>query len=249
MPFVEIGFFAGNSTKRLFGITLSFNMKKYLLLLMCSIYLSANGQADWANFARYASENKLLGAPAAGEKRVVFMGNSITEGWKKTDSAFFASHPYINRGISGQTTPQMLLRFRPDVIELKPAAVVILAGINDIAENTGPITLEAIFGNIVSMVQLAQANKIKVVMCSVLPANRFPWRPAIQPADKVIALNKMLKEYAVQHKIVYVDYYTAMVDDEKGLPEKYAEDGIHPTAEGYSVMKELLQKGIKKALK
>lgn len=216
---------------------------------MCSIYFDANAQTDWANFGRYASENKALNAPAPGEKRIVFMGNSITEGWKKADSAFFASHPYVNRGISGQTTPQMLLRFRPDVIELKPAAVVILAGINDIAENTGPITLEAIFGNIVSMVQLAQANKIKVVLCSVLPANRFPWRPAIQPADKVIALNKMLKEYAEHHKIVYIDYYTAMVDDEKGLPKKYAEDGIHPTLEGYKVMEELLRKGLKKVIK
>ena len=249
MPVVKTGSFAGNSTKRLFDTTLSFRMKKYFLLLMCSIYFDANAQTDWANFARYANENKLLSAPAPGEKRVVFMGNSIIEGWKKADSAFFAGHPYVNRGISGQTTPQMLLRFRPDVIDLEPAAVVILAGINDIAENTGPITLEAIFGNIVSMVQLAQANKIKVVLCSVLPANRFPWRPAIQPADKVIALNKMLKEYAGQHKIVYVDFYTAMVDDEKGLPKKYAEDGIHPTLEGYKVMEGLLVEGLKKVFK
>lgn len=206
-------------------------------------------KTDWANLARYAAENKMLGAPAGGEKRVVFMGNSITEGWKLADSAFFSGRPYIDRGISGQTTPQMLIRFRPDVIELKPATVVILAGINDIAENTGPISLEAIFGNIVSMVQLAKANNIQVVLCSVLPANRFPWRPAIQPAEKVIALNKMLSSYATQHKIVYVDYYSAMVDHEKGLPEKYAEDGIHPTLEGYKVMEELVEEGIKKALK
>ncbi|RYD69641.1 MAG: acylhydrolase, partial [Sphingobacteriales bacterium] len=181
--------------------------------------------------------------------RVVFMGNSITEGWKIMDSTFFTGRPYIDRGISGQTSPQMLIRFRPDVIALKPAAVVILAGINDIAENNGPISLEAVFGNIVSMVQLAKANKIKVVMCSVLPANRFPWRPNILPAEKVVALNKMLATYAAENKIIYVDYYSVMVDDKKGLPKKYAEDGIHPTLEGYKVMEELVEAGIKKALK
>lgn len=225
-------------------------MKKIILLFLLSANINASGQTtDWANTAKYAEENKTLGAPLAGEKRVVFMGNSITEGWKMTDPAFFNGRPYIDRGISGQTTPQMLIRFRPDVIDLKPAAVVILAGINDIAENTGPITLEAIAGNIFSMVQLAQANKIKVVMCSVLPANRFPWRPSILPADKVIALNKMLKDYAVQNKITYVDYYSKMVDDEKGLPKKYAEDGIHPTLEGYKVMEALVEEGIRRALK
>lgn len=229
-------------------------MKSIFIATLCFVTLTAMSQddplkTDWANLAKYAKENKILGTPAKGEKRVVFMGNSITEGWKMMDSAFFAGRPYIDRGISGQTTPQMLVRFRPDVIALKPAAVVILAGINDIAENTGPISLEAIFGNIVSMVQLAKANNIKVVMCSVLPANRFPWRPSIQPAEKVIALNKMLHEYAMQNKIVYVDYYAAMVDDEKGLPKKYAEDGIHPTLEGYKVMEGLVEEGIKKAMK
>lgn len=225
-------------------------MKKILLLLMCAIYLDAAAQNhDWANLAKYAAENKALGNPAPGEKRVVFMGNSITEGWKTMDPAFFKDRLYINRGISGQTTPQMLVRFRPDVIELKPEVVVILAGINDIAENTGPITLEAILGNIVNMLQLAQANKIRPVLCSVLPANRFPWRPSILPAEKVIALNKMLKDHALKNKIVYVDYYSAMADDEKGLPKKYAEDGVHPTAEGYKVMKGLVEEGIGKAMR
>ena len=224
-------------------------MKKIFFATICMFCLKAYSQNDWANLKRYAKENASLGTPAIGEKRVVFMGNSITEGWIKSDSAFFAGRPYIDRGISGQTTSQMLLRFRQDVIELKPAAVVLLAGINDIAENTGPITLEAIFGNIVSMIQLAQANKIKVVLCSVLPANRFPWRPSILPAEKVIALNSMLKTYATQNKIVYVDYYSAMVDEEKGLPKKYAGDGIHPTLEGYKVMEELVEKKIKKVLK
>lgn len=229
-------------------------MKSIFIAILCFITFTAMSQddqlkTDWANLTRYAKENMILGLQTRGENRVVFMGNSITEGWKLTDSAFFEGRPYIDRGISGQTTPQMLVRFRPDVIDLKPTAVVILAGINDIAENTGPISLEAIFGNIVSMVQLAKANNIKVVMCSVLPANRFPWRPSIQPAEKVIALNKMLYDYATQHKIVYVDYYSAMVDNEKGLPKKYAEDGIHPTLEGYKVMEGLVEEGIKKAMK
>jgi lysophospholipase L1-like esterase len=229
-------------------------MKSILTGLFCFIALHAISQddklkTDWANLSKYASDNKMLGTPGTKEKRVVFMGNSITEGWKMTDSIFFAGRPYIDRGISGQTTPQMLIRFRPDVIELKPAVVVILAGINDIAENNGPISLEAVLGNIVSMIQLAQANNIKLVMCSVLPANRFPWRPSILPADKVIALNKMLKDYATQNKIVYVDYYSAMVDDEKGLPKKYAEDGVHPTLEGYKLMEGLVEEGIKKVLR
>ncbi|RYY69848.1 MAG: acylhydrolase [Chitinophagaceae bacterium] len=225
-------------------------MKKILLLMMCAACLDGLAQnTDWANLAKYSSDNARLGAPKAGEKRVVFMGNSITEGWKLMDSAFFTGRPYIDRGISGQTSPQMLIRFRPDVIALKPAVVVILAGINDIAENNGPISLEAVFGNIVSMVQLAKANNIKVVMCSVLPANRFPWRPNILPAEKVIVLNKMLSAYAAENKISYVDYYSVMVDDKKGLPKKFAEDGIHPTVEGYKVMEELVEAGIKKAIK
>ena len=225
-------------------------MKLIFFSLMSLMSLTTEAQnSDWANLAKYAAENKRLAAPLKGEKRVVFMGNSITEGWKMMDSAFFTGRPYIDRGISGQTSPQMLIRFRPDVIELKPAVVVILAGINDIAENNGPITLDAVLGNIVSMVQLAKANNIQPVMCSVLPANRFPWRPSILPAGKVIELNKMLSTYAAEHKIVYVDYYSAMVDDQQGLPKKYAEDGVHPTLEGYKVMEQLVEAGIKKAMR
>ena len=221
-----------------------------MLCALSAICVNVYAQpSDWANFAKYAAENRQLAAPALHEKRVVFMGNSITEGWKKTDSTFFMGRPYVNRGISGQTTPQMLSRFRPDVVNLKPAVVVILAGINDIAENTGPMSDEAIAGNIISMIQLAQANKISVVLCSILPANRFPWRPAIMPASRVIAVNKLLKNYADQHKIVYVDYYASMVDNEQGLPQKYAEDGVHPTLEGYKVMETLVEQGIQKAIK
>ena len=202
---------------------------------------------DWPNIRKYQDENSKLPPPAPGENRVIFMGNSITEFWKANDPGYFTS--YVNRGISGQTTPQMLVRFREDVINLKPAVVVILAGINDIAQNTGPIKLEDTFGNIVSMAELARAEHIKVVMSSVLPANHFPWRPAIIPTEKVIALNKMLKDYADANNIVYLDYYSAMVDDQKGLPANLSGDGVHPNLAGYKVMEPLAEKAIAEALK
>jgi len=204
---------------------------------------------DWANLKKYSSENKELSLPAKGENRVVFMGNSITEFWKTTDSNFFNANRYIDRGISGQTTPQMLIRFRPDVINLKPSVVVILAGINDIAENTGPISLNDILGNIISMIQLAEANKIKVVVSSILPANSFPWRLQLKPADKIVALNSMILSYCKSHNIIYVDYYSKMVDDKKGLDKNFSEDGVHPNLTGYKVMEPLVEEAIKKALR
>jgi acetyl esterase/lipase/lysophospholipase L1-like esterase len=203
---------------------------------------------DWPNMQRYADDNENL-KTVTGKNRVVFMGNSITEGWKNNDSAFFINNGYVDRGISGQTTPQMLVRFREDVIDLKPAAVVILAGINDLAQNTGPIKPEDTYGNIISMAELARANNIKVVITSTLPANVIPWRTYIHPADQVMALNKMLKAYADKNKIVYVDYYSAMVDDKKGLPKSLSNDGVHPTLAGYQIMEPLAQKGIADALK
>lgn len=196
---------------------------------------------DWPGLNKYTKENSLLTTTL---KSVVFMGDSISEFWKVNDESFFTSNHFINRGISGQTTPQMLLRFRQDVIELKPSVVVILAGINDIAENTGPISIEAIMGNIISMVELSNANKIKVVLCTLLPANHFGWNPKLEPADKVIALNQLIIEYANIHKINCVDYYTALVDDVKGLPKKYSADGVHPNLEGYKLMESLVQIGI-----
>jgi lysophospholipase L1-like esterase len=205
-------------------------------------------QTDWANRKKYAAHNKRLKSMSNGEQRVVFMGNSITELWKTTGSSFFAGKPYINRGISGQTTPQMLVRFREDVIELKPNVVVILAGINDIAENTGPATLENIFGNIVSMAELAKANNIKVVLSSVLPAYDFTWQPGLEPAEKVVKLNAMIKSYADKNKIVYVDYYSSMVDERKGLRAEFTQDGVHPTLAGYKVMEPLVEKAIALAL-
>ncbi len=202
---------------------------------------------DWPNMKRYEEANKNL--KPSNEKRIVFMGNSITDGWIRIDSAFFSDHPYIDRGISGQTTPQMLLRFRPDVIDLKPAAVVILAGINDIAQNTGPMTLEQTFGNIVSMAELAKANNIRVVISSVLPAFDFPWRPGLAPAGKVVLLNAMLKDYANKNKIVYLDYFSAMADKRKGLPKSLSQDGVHPNLAGYKIMEPMAVKAIAEALK
>jgi lysophospholipase L1-like esterase len=218
----------------------------FLFLIQIPIHSQSNKLEEFANFKKYAEANEKLQPPKPGENRVVFMGNSITEGWSLFDKNFFNDNPYINRGISGQTTPQMLLRFRKDVIELQPKIVVILAGINDIAENTGPIPLEDVFGNIVSMSQLAEANGIKVILCSVLPVYDFPWHPGINPAEKVVMLNEMIKSYCQKNNITYADYYSAMVDERKGLDKKYSEDGVHPNLEGYNVMEPVVQKAIKK---
>lgn len=204
---------------------------------------------DWPWLARFAADNAKVAPPAKGENRVVFMGNSITEGWLRTDSAFFAGKPYINRGISGQTTPQMVLRFRQDVIDLHPKVVVILAGTNDIAGNTGPATLEQIMGNLANMAELAKAHNIKVVLSSVLPVYDYPWKPGLQPAEKIVTLNAMIKDYAAKNGCVYLDYWTAMADERKGLPKNLANDGVHPTMAGYKIMEPLAEKAIVQALK
>ena len=223
---------------------------KLLLVILFIGCLGTSAMAqDWANLGRYAKANSELAAPLVGENRVVFMGNSITENWKKYDAAFFSSNPYICRGISGQVSSQMLLRFRPDVIELQAKVVVISAGTNDIAENKGPISIEAIAGNIFSMVELAQANGIKVVMTSVLPATSFSWRKEIKPADKIVVLNRLIKGYAQKNNLIYVDYYKSMVNEQKGLKKKYGRDTVHPSVKGYKVMEKLVKKAIKKALK
>lgn len=195
---------------------------------------------DWANLNKYKEDNAQLGSPKAGENRIVFLGNSITEGWVQESLTLFKNPGYINRGIGGQTTPQMKIRFWQDVIKLQPKAVVILAGINDIAQNTGYIPLEETAQNIEDMVLLAKGYDIQVVICSVLPANVFPWRPHILPADKVISLNILLKEIAEKHQVTYLDYYTSMVDDKKGMKAQYTTDGVHCTLKGYQKMEELI---------
>lgn len=199
----------------------------------------------WPHLWRYCKENAQLGQPAAGESRVIFFGDSITEAWSLP--TFFPGKPYVNRGVSGETTSQMLLRFRQDVIDLSPKVVVILAGTNDIAGNTGPITLKAIEGNLASMVEIAQANGVRVVLSSVLPAFDYPWRHGQQPVEKIAALNSWLKDCATTHRLVYLDYYTAMQDAKHGLPPDLSGDGVHPSAAGYAVMQPLVEKAIAQA--
>jgi lysophospholipase L1-like esterase len=205
---------------------------------------------DWPGLSRYAAANAALPAPAAGENRVVFMGDSITDAWHiEGPDGSFPGKPYINRGISGQTTPQMVLRFPQDVIALKPKVVVILAGINDIAGNTGIETLEQIEGYLSSMAEMATANHIRVVFCSVTPAFDFPWRAGLAPAPKVVALNAWIKGYAAEKGHVYVDYHSAMKDERGGLPATLSADGVHPLPAGYAIMAPLVEAGIEKALK
>jgi len=205
-------------------------------------------KSDWPNLQCFREANAKLGLPKEGENRVVFMGNSITIGWIDMHPEFFAGKPYIDRGISGQTTPQMLVRFRQDVIDLKPAVVVILAGVNDIAGNTGPATLEMIEGNLASMAEIAKANNIKVILCSVLPAYDFPWNPGVQPAEKIFVLNQWIKKYAAANSHLYLDYFTSMADEKKGLKKELTYDGVHPNLAGYKVMEPLVEEAIKEAL-
>jgi lysophospholipase L1-like esterase len=204
---------------------------------------------DWANLARYRDENAAVAAPAPGEDRVVFMGDSITDGWGRLRGKFFPGKPYINRGISGQTTPQMLIRFRPDVIALKPKVVVILAGTNDIAGNTGPVTIEDIKGNFISMSELAKTNGIRVVMSSVMPVCDYI-KPQTErrPPAKIIALNAWIKDYAARNGAVYLDYYSAMLDDKQMFRQELTYDGLHPNEAGYEVMGPLAEKAIAAAL-
>lgn len=204
---------------------------------------------DWPYLQKYQQENANLSAPKTDENRVVFLGDSITEFWTKAYPDFFDKKTYINRGISGQTTPQILLRFRADVINLKPKIVVILAGGNDIAGNTGLSTTEMIMNNIISMVELAKANQIKVILCTVLPANYFYWNPKEKPADRIIELNLALKNYTFSNEIPLVDYYSAMVDSEKGLKPNFTEDRVHPNKAGYLIMSPLIEKAINFTIK
>lgn len=219
----------------------------FTILIVLSSYTISFAQ-DWPNLKRYQNQNSKLDTPKLDEHRIVFMGNSITENWLEIRPEFFSDKSYINRGIGGQTTPQMLLRFRQDVINLKPSVVVILAGINDIAGNTGPATIEMIEANIISMIELAKANDIKVVLCSVLPVLKFPWGATKNPAGTVIALNKKLKAYTEKSNIVYVDYFSATVNELNGLKEALGDDGVHPNTAGYLIMESILEEGIRKVL-
>jgi lysophospholipase L1-like esterase len=204
---------------------------------------------DWADLSRYRDANVKLPPPAAGENRVVFMGDSITDGWGRHYGAFFPGKPYVNRGISGQTTPQMLVRFRPDVVNLQPKVVVILAGTNDIAGNTGLESLEDIEGNIMSMAELAHANSIKVVLSSLTPVCDYI-KPQTErrPPEKIVALNEWIKGYCQKTGDVYLDYYSATIDDHKMFKKDLTFDGLHPNTAGYDVMTPLAEEAIRQAL-
>lgn len=204
---------------------------------------------DWPQLGRYRDDNAQLPAPVPGEARVVFFGDSITDAWGRAEGTrFFPGKPYVNRGISGQTTAQMLLRFRQDVLALRPAAVVMLAGTNDLAGNTGLATLPMIEDNFRSMTELAQANHIRVILASVLPVSDYPWHPGLQPAGKVRALNAWLKSYAASRGATYLDYYSALTNAQGGMDARLAGDGVHPTPAGYAIMAPLAQQAIERAL-
>lgn len=202
-------------------------------------------QNDWAYLEKYAIENQLLLKLPNNGNRIVFIGDSITEFWQRYDSVFFTQNKYINRGISSQTTFQIQERFQNDVIDLEPKYVIILAGINDIAENNGPISIEEIMNNIVSMVEKALKNNIEVVLCSILPASDFYWNPKIKPIEKIKQLNVFIEAYCLIEKIKFVDYYTPMVDENFGLDKKFTDDGVHPNLNGYLKMKTILESYLK----
>jgi lysophospholipase L1-like esterase len=204
---------------------------------------------DWPQLGRYRDANAQLAPAAKGENRVVFLGDSITDGWKIAE--YFPGKPYVNRGISGQTTPQMLVRLRPDVLALKPKVVVILAGTNDIASNTGPMTLEMIQDNYASIAELARAHGIRVVFASVLPIHDYGRVKMSErrPMEKINALNEWLKKYSAEQGHVYLDYYSKMLDDKGVLRAELAADGLHPNADGYKIMAPLAEAAIQQALK
>jgi lysophospholipase L1-like esterase len=204
---------------------------------------------DWPDLARYRAENEALPAVANGEKRVVFLGDSITDGWGRSPATvFFPGKPYVNRGISGQTTPQMLVRFQQDVVHLHPAAVVILAGTNDIAGNTGAATEQMIEDNFTSMAEIAKQNGIKVVLASITPAYAYPWKPEVKPVERIQALNQWLQDFCSSHGFVYLDYFSAMADAKGAMLPGLSSDGVHPTAKGYAVMAPLAESAIAQAL-
>lgn len=229
-------------------------MKKiypFILLLVGFTNLYAQNQnlmeQDWPNLKKYQNENEKI---INSEKKptVVFMGNSITEGWKNARPMFFSENNFVGRGISGQTTPQMLIRFTPDVIDLQPEAVVILAGTNDIAGNTGAATVKMITDNIKAMAQLAKTNNIKVILSSILPAYDYPWRPGLKPVPKIAEINTWMKEYARQNGHIYLDYFPALADEKKGMKSEFSEDGVHPNEKAYKEMEPLVLEAIQKAI-
>ena len=204
---------------------------------------------DWANLARYEDDNLKVGLPKKDERRVVFMGDSITEEWSNLYPEYFTEKGYINRGIGGQTTPQMLIRFKPDVVDLKPEIVVVLAGTNDIAGHTGPSNAKMITDNIFSMAEIAKANQMKVVLSSILPVYEYDWAREIKdPPSTIQAVNDALKQYASDHGLIYLDYFSSMVDERQGLNSDYTSDGVHPNESGYILMSNLAEEVLSELL-
>jgi lysophospholipase L1-like esterase len=204
---------------------------------------------DWPNLARYRKEDAALPPVAPGEQRVVFLGDSITDNWGRHVGTFFPGRPYVNRGISGQTTPQMLVRFQQDVVHLHPAAVVVLAGTNDIAGNTGPSTQQMMEDNFISMADIARQSGIKMIVASITPAPAYPWKPGINSAEEIRQMNQWLKDFCARKNLVYLDYYSAMADDKGGMrPGLSMKDGVHPTVAGYAIMTPLAEAAIQQAL-
>lgn len=210
----------------------------FLFLAATTVFVVA--QSQWAQYNRYAAQNDSI----SSRPKAVLMGNSITDGWAAKRPEFFKTHDFIGRGISGQVTSQMLCRFQADVIALKPKMVIIMAGTNDIALNNGYIAHEHILQNLQSMCELAKYHHIRPILCSVLPAAGFRWRPELTPAEDIKRLNEMIKAYAKANKIKYIDYYSALADEYGGLPKKYAEDGVHPNDIGYEIMEQILLKSL-----
>ena len=211
--------------------------------------MEENKNLDWPNLSRYQDENRSVGLPEKGKQRVVFMGDSITEEWSNLYPDYFDTKGYINRGIGGQTTPQMLIRFKPDVIDLEPDIVVILAGTNDIAGNTGPSNVKMISDNIFSMAELARAHQIKVVLSSILPVFQYEWAKEIKDVPATIdSVNDEMKLYVNDHGLVYLDYFSSMVDERKGLNKDYTYDGVHPNQDGYILMSSLAEKVLSRLL-
>lgn len=235
-------FFSCFMSKNANFVVLNIRVMRKIFISVLALLCSAVGaySQDWANFSRYDKSNsEVVERPVA-----VFMGDSITDGWAASDPDFFTENNFLGRGISGQTTSHMLIRFRRDVVDHAPKYVLILAGTNDIAKNNGDISLENILGNIISMCEIAKANKIKPVICSVLPADRYGWRPGIKPAKDIVRLNEMLKEYAGNEKIMYIDYYSVLADENGALPAEHAADGVHPNLSCYKIMEQIVLKAL-----
>ena len=223
-----------------------------LVTSVCSLHAQNTKEDfsdDWAALSKYKKENELVGLPKKGEKRVVFLGSSIFEFWKQKDPAYFSNNAYLDRGISGQISPQLLIRFRQDVINLKPKAVIILAGSNDLAGNKGHVSNETILNNIKSMAELAKKNHIKVILCKYLPVYEYPWNKSLKgTAEQIIALNAAIVDYAESKNLTVLDYFTPLVDERNGQKAEYTTDGVHPNLAGYKVMEVVTDAAIKKII-